>query len=54
MPPKKTSSTGAILTTLDTNQGDKALVLEAKLQKRKAIDPDPRMKNSIARSTTLS
>jgi len=39
--PKKTSTTDVVLTILDTNQGDKALLREAKLQKRKAISPDP-------------
>jgi hypothetical protein len=29
--PKKTSTTDVVLTILDTNQGDEALLLEAKL-----------------------
>jgi hypothetical protein len=39
--PKKTSTTHVVLTILDTNQGDEALLREASLQKRKVISPDP-------------
>jgi hypothetical protein len=40
MPPKK-ATTGSILRTLHTNQGDEALLREARNQKRKAISPLP-------------
>jgi hypothetical protein len=41
MPPKKATTTGFILGTLDTNQEDEALLREARNQKRKAISPTP-------------
>jgi hypothetical protein len=41
MSPKKAITTGSFLRTLDTNQGDKALLREVRNQKRKAINPEP-------------
>jgi hypothetical protein len=41
MPPKKATTTGSVLGTLDTNQGDEALLREARNQKRKAISQEP-------------
>jgi hypothetical protein len=41
MPPKKATTTGPILRTLDTNQGDEAILREARNQKRKANSPEP-------------
>jgi hypothetical protein len=38
--PKK-ATTSSVLQTLDTNQGDEALLREARNQKRKAISPEP-------------
>jgi hypothetical protein len=40
MLPKKATTTSPILRTLDTNQGDEALLREARNQKRKAINPE--------------
>jgi hypothetical protein len=34
-------ATGAVLTPLDTNQGDEAILSEARMQKRKAISLEP-------------
>jgi hypothetical protein len=36
---KKATTTGSILRTLDTNQGDKSLLREERNQKMKAISP---------------
>lgn len=41
MPPEKATSTGVVLTPLDTNQGDETLIQEARIMKRKAISPEP-------------
>jgi hypothetical protein len=41
MPPKKATTTSSILRTLDTNQGDEALLREERNQKRKAISLEP-------------
>jgi hypothetical protein len=41
MSPKKAIATSFILRTLDTNQGDKALLREARNQKRKVVSPEP-------------
>jgi hypothetical protein len=41
MPPKKATTTSSILRTLDTNQGDEALLKEVRNQKRKAISLEP-------------
>jgi hypothetical protein len=38
MPPKKATTTSSVLRTLDTNQGDEALLREARNQKRKTIN----------------
>jgi hypothetical protein len=38
---KKAMTTSSVLRTLDTNQGNKALLREARNQKRKAISPEP-------------
>jgi hypothetical protein len=40
MPPKKTTTLGAVLAPLDTNQ-DGILLREARSQKRKATSPNP-------------
>jgi hypothetical protein len=42
MPPKKMMVTDIVLTPLDPNQGDDALLQKAMSQKRKAINPEPR------------
>jgi hypothetical protein len=42
MPPKKAAATGSILTPIDLNQGNKALLKEARIQKKKAISSPPR------------
>jgi hypothetical protein len=42
MLPKKLMETGAVLMPLVPNQGDEALLREARSQKRKAIIPEPR------------
>jgi hypothetical protein len=39
---KKSTGTGAVLMPLDPNQGEEALFREARNQKRKAINTDPR------------
>jgi hypothetical protein len=41
MPPKKAITTSSVLRTFDTNQGDEALLREARNQKRKAINLEP-------------
>jgi Flp pilus assembly protein TadD len=41
LPPKKATTTDPVLRTLDTNQGDEALLREARNQKRKAISLEP-------------
>jgi hypothetical protein len=41
IPPKKTTAISVVLTPLDTNQGDEALLWEARMQKRKATIPEP-------------
>jgi hypothetical protein len=41
MPLKKAITTGFVLRTLDTNQGDKALLTKVRNQKRKAINLEP-------------
>jgi hypothetical protein len=41
MPLKKATTTSSVLRTLDTNQGDKALLREVRNQKRKAISLEP-------------
>jgi hypothetical protein len=38
---KKAMTTSSVLRTLDTNQGNEALLREARNQKRKAISPEP-------------
>jgi hypothetical protein len=38
---KKAITIGSVLRTLDTNQGDKALLKEVRNQKRKSINPEP-------------
>jgi hypothetical protein len=40
MQPKKATSTSSILRTLDTNQGDEALLREARNQKRTVARPN--------------
>jgi hypothetical protein len=42
MPPKKATTTGSILTPIDPNQGNEALIREARNQKKKATSPPPR------------
>jgi hypothetical protein len=42
MPPKKSMTTGAILMPLNPNQGEEALLWEARNQKWKAISLEPR------------
>jgi hypothetical protein len=41
MPPKNATITYFVLMTLDTNQGDKALLREARNQTRKEINLEP-------------
>jgi hypothetical protein len=41
MPPKNAMETGSVLSTLYPNQGDEALVREARNQKRKAVNLEP-------------
>jgi hypothetical protein len=41
MPPKMATTTSSVLRTLDTNQGDKALLKEVRNQKRKAFNLEP-------------
>jgi hypothetical protein len=42
MPPKKTTTTSSILAPIDPNQGNEALIIEARNQKKKATSPSPR------------
>jgi hypothetical protein len=42
MPPKKAMTTGSILTPIDPNQGNEALIREARNQKKKATSTSPR------------
>jgi hypothetical protein len=42
MSPKKATATGSILVPIDPNQGNKALIREARNQKKKATSPSPR------------
>jgi hypothetical protein len=41
MPPKKATTVGSVLRTLDTTQGGEALLRVARNQKRKAINLEP-------------
>jgi hypothetical protein len=41
MPPKKATATGSILAPIDPNQGNEALIIEARNQ-NKATSPSPR------------
>jgi hypothetical protein len=41
MSPKKPTTISVVVTPLDTNQGEEALVREARKQKRKAVSPTP-------------
>jgi hypothetical protein len=42
MPPKKAAATSSILALIDPNQRNKALIREARNQKKKAISLPPR------------
>jgi hypothetical protein len=42
---KKATTIGSILRTLDTNQGDEALLREVRNQKRKAINQNHKTKS---------
>lgn len=44
MPPKKTTTVGYVLTPIDQNQDEEALLRETQNQKRKAIDLPPQEK----------
>jgi hypothetical protein len=41
MPEKKAATTSSTLAPIDTNQGNEALIREAKIQKKKAISLPP-------------
>jgi hypothetical protein len=41
MPPKKPTTISVVVTPLDTNQGEEALVREPRKQKRKVVSSTP-------------
>jgi hypothetical protein len=53
MPPKKTTTVGSVLTPIDHNNEEEALLRQARSQKRKVIDPHHKTKSLIERSVTL-
>jgi hypothetical protein len=53
MSPKKAAATSSILAPIDPNQGNKALIREARIQKKKAINLPPHKKSLIKKLATL-
>jgi hypothetical protein len=43
MPPKKSTPTGFVLTYIDQNRNEEELLLQARNQKRKVMDPQLKM-----------
>jgi hypothetical protein len=54
MSSKKAEATGSILAPIDPNQGNEAVIGEARNEKKKAISPHPEKRNLMRRSATLS